>query len=58
MTPSALDVNDVLGTAFTEAANSILASIGVILPIALPILGVSIAIGFAVKFFRRLTAKT
>jgi hypothetical protein len=52
-----LDVNATLSTAFVAAADSILGSIGIILPIALPILGISIAIGFAIKFFRKITSK-
>ena len=51
------DINAIMGTAFESAVESILGSIGAILPIALPVMGISIAAGFAIKFFRRITAK-
>lgn len=51
------DIEDIIGVAFEEAVASILSSIKVILPIALPILGISIAIAYSVKFFKKLTGK-
>jgi hypothetical protein len=52
-----MDTNAILSQAFTAMAESIMGSIGIVLPIALPILGITIAIGFAIKFFRKITAK-
>jgi hypothetical protein len=51
------DIEDIIGVAFEDAVASILGSIKVILPIALPILGISIAIAYSVKFFKKLTGK-
>lgn len=54
---SAADINDILAQGLQSTANSVVGSIGVILPIALPIMGISIAIGFAIKFFKKITSK-
>ena len=59
MEPVSTTVNltELMGGAFEAAAAQIMSSIGIILPIALPILGISVAIGFAVKFFKKITSK-
>jgi hypothetical protein len=51
------DIDTILGTALTETADKLVGSIGTVLPIALPVMGIGIAIGFTVKLFRKLTAK-
>jgi hypothetical protein len=52
-----LKIGEVLGNAFQETVNSLMEAIGVVLPIALPIMGIGIAIGFTTKLFRKLTSK-
>jgi hypothetical protein len=56
-TPATVNIQDVMGTAFNAAVVSIMESISTVLPIALPILGITIAIGFGIKFFKKITGK-
>jgi type IV secretory pathway VirB2 component (pilin) len=52
-----VDTTEVLKGAFESVTGDMMESVGVIVPIAAPILGVGIVIGFTIKLFRKLTAK-
>jgi hypothetical protein len=45
------------GAAFQSTVDGILASLNGILPVALPVVGLMIAIGLGMKLFKRLTAR-
>ena len=57
-TSSALSsVESAMTTSFTEIGTSMTGIIGKILPIALPILGASLLIGFGIKHFKSISKK-
>ena len=57
-TTSALSsVESAMTTSFTEIGTSMTGIIGKILPIALPILGASLLIGFGIKHFKSISKK-
>ena len=54
---SMASVESAMTTSFTEIGTSMTGIIGKILPIALPILGASLVIGFGIKHFKSISKK-
>lgn len=50
-------INETLTSAFQTMVNDMMATAVSVLPIAMTILGLSVTVGFAVKWFKRLSGK-
>ena len=51
------DMTDVLTTSFTSMISEMMLSIAAILPVVLPLLGVSMLIAFGIRWFKKIVGK-
>jgi hypothetical protein len=52
-----VDISTVMTTSFQEMINNMMTMAANVLPICMSVLGLSVAVGFGIKWFKRLTGK-
>jgi hypothetical protein len=57
MDPTMPNISDVLQTSFSEMVTQLLQTAAALLPTCLLVIGLSVTVGFAVKFFKTLVRK-